>query len=121
MVAQITGGTPGKLGIHIHEKGDCSAEDASSAGGHFNPTGNQHSGPHRQERHAGDLGNIPVEQDGSGLLKVDLPDLETFFDWSAIVGKSVVVHEKQDDLKTQPSGDSGKRIACGTITASPAQ
>ncbi|HYX33368.1 MAG TPA: superoxide dismutase family protein [Oligoflexus sp.] len=121
VVVNITGGTPGRLGIHIHEKGDCSATDASSAGGHFNPTGSEHSGPDHSVRHVGDLGNIFVEQDGTGLLVAEIGDPKGFSEWDSIVGKSVVIHEKADDFKTQPTGDSGKRVACGVIRLSDVQ
>src|SRR6202165_2955264 len=113
IVADITGLKPGKHGLHIHEKGDCSAPDASSAGAHFNPTHSHHGGPDTAERHAGDLGNITADATGrvhlewKGKLQLNGPD--------AIVGKSVVVHEKEDDLKTDPAGNSGTRIACGVI------
>ena len=113
--ANIAGGKAGRHGIHIHEKGDCSAKDASSAGGHFNPLAGKHAGPDHKGRHVGDLGNITVQQDGKGLLSIDIPDIKGF-DWSQIIGKSVVIHEKGDDFVTQPSGDSGARIACGIIT-----
>ena len=107
---------PGKHGFHIHEKGDCSAPDASSAGGHFNPTHQHHGGPSTAERHSGDLGNIEAPASGKvhweSEFKMNLkgPD--------SIIGKSVVVHEKEDDFKTDPAGNSGARIACGVITAS---
>ncbi|HYX37378.1 MAG TPA: superoxide dismutase family protein [Oligoflexus sp.] len=117
IVASVTGGTPGRHGIHIHEKGDCSAADASTAGGHFNPTGAPHAAPTAQARHVGDLGNITVKQDGVGLLSLDVPNVKGLTGWDAIVGKSVVVHAQGDDLKTQPSGASGDRIACGVIEA----
>ncbi len=115
IAVRISGGTPGKLAMHIHEKGDCSADGASSAGGHFNPTGGQHSSPDHEQRHAGDLGNIMVSADGTGELTANISNINRFSDWSSIIGKSVVIHEKADDFRTQPSGDSGKRIACGVI------
>jgi Cu-Zn family superoxide dismutase len=116
IVVDITGLTPGKHGLHIHEKGDCSAPDASSAGGHFNPTHSHHGGPATAQRHAGDFGNI--EADASGKVHVELKDKELRLSGAnSIVGKSVVVHEKEDDLKTDPSGNSGARVACGVIGA----
>jgi Cu-Zn family superoxide dismutase len=115
VVADIENLKPGKHGFHIHEKGDCSAPDASSAGAHFNPTHQHHGGPSTAEHHAGDLGNITPDSSGRvhlewiGKLYLNGPD--------SIIGKSVVVHEKEDDLKTDPSGNSGTRIACGVIEA----
>ena len=115
VVADIENLKPGKHGFHLHEKGDCSATDASSAGAHFNPTHQHHGGPTTAEHHAGDLGNITADSTGrvhlewTGKLQLNGPD--------SIVGKSVVVHEMEDDLKTDPSGNSGTRIACGVIEA----
>jgi len=113
--AEIAGLTPGKHGFHIHEFGDCSAPDASSAGAHFNPTNQPHAGPDATARHEGDMGN--VEADASGHAKLDYVDHEISLtnDAKSAIGRSVVVHAKPDDLKTQPSGDSGARIACGVI------
>jgi superoxide dismutase, Cu-Zn family len=115
VVADIQNLTPGKHGFHIHEKGDCSAADASSAGGHFNPTHQHHGGPMTAEHHAGDLGNI--EADASGKAHLDWKGKLNLSGTESIVGKSVVVHEKEDDLKTDPAGNSGARIACGVIAA----
>jgi Cu-Zn family superoxide dismutase len=115
MVADVENLTPGKHGFHIHEKGDCSAADAASAGGHFNPTHQHHGGPSGTERHAGDLGNI--EADASGKAHVEWTGKLSFSGDDSIIRKSVVVHEKQDDLKTDPAGNSGARIACGEIHA----
>lgn len=107
--------SPGEHGIHVHEKGDCSASDASSAGEHFNPMGEKHGGLHTAERHVGDFGNIEVPSNGTVTAEIAVPAPKTEFNWNDLVGKSIVLHEKQDDLVTQPSGDSGKRIACGVI------
>src|SRR6516165_9800333 len=108
--AEITGLTPGKHGFHVHEFGDC-----SSAGAHFNPTNQPHAGPDAAARHEGDMGN--VEADASGNAKLDYVDHQISLtnDAKSAIGRSVVVHAKADDLKTQPSGDSGARIACGVI------
>jgi Cu-Zn family superoxide dismutase len=105
--------TPGKHGLHIHDKGDCSAPDASSAGAHFNPTNRHHGGPNTPEHHAGDLGNI--EADASGTAQINWRGKLSLSGGDSIIGKSLVVHEKEDDLKTDPSGNSGARIACGEI------
>jgi len=113
--AEITGLTPGNHGFHVHEFGDCSAPDATSAGTHFNPTSKPHAGPDALERHVGDMGN--VEADASGTAKLDYVDHQISLtnDQESVIGRSVVVHAKADDLKSQPAGDSGTRIACGVI------
>jgi Cu-Zn family superoxide dismutase len=114
VVADVTGLTPGKHGFHIHEFGDCSAADASSAGGHFNPGHHQHGAPDAADRHAGDLGNI--EADSSGKAHLEWTDkVMKLAGNDSIVGHAVIVHEKADDLKTQPTGNAGGRLACGVI------
>jgi superoxide dismutase, Cu-Zn family len=115
VVADIQNLTPGKHGFHIHEKGDCSAPDAASAGGHFNPTMKHHGGPMALDHHEGDLGNITA--DASGKAHLDWKGKLSLTGKDSIIGKSIVVHEKEDDLKTDPSGNSGARIACGAINA----
>ena len=114
VVADITGLTPGKHGFHIHEFGDCSAPDAKSAGGHYNPMKHDHAGPDAPMRHMGDLGNI--EADASGKAHLELKDkMMKLSGENSIIGYGVIVHEKADDLKTQPTGDAGGRVACGVI------
>ncbi|HEY6071010.1 MAG TPA: superoxide dismutase family protein [Chthoniobacterales bacterium] len=115
VVADIQGLAPGKHGFHIHEKGDCSAPDAASAGAHFNPTMKKHGGPDTLDHHSGDLGNITT--DASGKTHLDWKGKLSLSGTDSIIGKSVVVHEKEDDLKTDPSGNSGARVACGAINA----
>jgi Cu-Zn family superoxide dismutase len=116
IVAEIKGLSPGKHGFHVHEKGDCSKPDGSSAGGHFNPTKSLHGGPDDAVRHVGDLGNI--EADGTGLAKYDRVDkLITLEGDNSVVGRGIMIHAKEDDLKSQPAGESGARIACGEIKA----
>ena len=118
VVVDLQGVPPGTHGFHIHEKGDLSAPDLASAGAHFNPTKHKHGGPDAAERHAGDLGNL--EADASGKIKKDLT-IEGISVGSGaandIIGKSVILHAKADDLKTDPSGNSGGRIAGGVIQA----
>ena len=104
---------PGKHGLHIHEKGDCSSPDAASAGPHFNPTNQHHGGPTTAEHHTGDLGNI--EATSSGIVQLNSKVKLSLSGKDSIIGKSVVVHEGEDDLKTDPAGNSGARIACGEI------
>jgi Cu-Zn family superoxide dismutase len=106
---------PGTHGLHIHEKGDCSDPKAASAGGHFNPGGMPHSGPTDMKRHAGDLGNIEVKADGTGDLDITSDMLTVKPGPNSVVGRSVVFHEKADDLTTQPTGNAGGRLGCGVI------
>ena len=114
IVADITGLTPGKHGFHIHEFGDCSSPDGKAAGGHFNPTNNPHAGHDVAQRHEGDMGN--VEADSSGKAHLELTDsMMTMSGEKSIIGHGVIVHEKADDLKSQPTGDAGGRVACGVI------
>lgn len=104
--------------IHVHEKGDCSAADASSAGGHFNPTGQPHGRPDAGAHHAGDMPNITA--DANGVARVNLHVQGISLGGPAgtdILGRAVVVHAQADDYATQPSGNSGARIACGPIAA----
>ncbi len=115
---EISGLEPNSVhGFHVHENGDCSSKDAKSAGGHFNPMKVKHGGPQMNHHHAGDLGNIRADK--NGIAKIDkkysfLTIQET--KKSSILNKAIVVHSKADDLESQPSGDAGKRIACGVIT-----
>lgn len=118
IVIAVKNVTAGKHGIHIHEKGDCSATDASSAGDHYNPAHLAHGALDPAKHHAGDLGNIEVDEQGNGKLDIIIDNSkEHMFNWDDFIGKSIVLHEHADDLTTQPSGNSGKRIACGVITA----
>ena len=116
VMADITGLTPGEHGFHVHEVGDCSAPDATSAGDHFNPTQQPHAGRDAERRHVGDLGNLEAGADGRARL--NYVDRKISLDGPhSIVGRSVVVHAGRDDGSTQPSGGSGDRIACGEIRA----
>ena len=113
--AEITGLTPGNHGFHVHEFGDCSAPDVSSAGAHFNPTNKPHAGPDALERHVGDMGNVGADSSGKAKLEYVDHQISLTNDQQSVIGRSVVVHAKADDLKSQPAGDSGARIACGVI------
>jgi Cu-Zn family superoxide dismutase len=110
----VAGLTPGAHGFHIHEKGDCSAPDGTSAGGHFNPTGQPHGHPLQGPHHAGDMPMLETDAYGNARLVAVLPRL-TLEGTNGIVGRSVVVHAAPDDFKTQPTGNSGARMACGVI------
>ena len=114
ITAHIEGLSPGPHGFHVHEFGNCTSPDANSAGGHFNPTDMPHAGPKAEKRHAGDLGNI--EADKNGLARLEVTDnLISLEGPKSIIGRSVVVHAQADDYKTQPTGASGARAACGVI------
>src|SRR2546430_17103421 len=113
--AELAGLTPGKHGFHVHEFGDCSAADASSAGAHFNPTNKPHAGPDAPERHVGDMGNVEADASGKATLEYLDHQISLTNDQQSAIGRSVVVHAQADDLKSQPAGDSGARIACGVI------
>lgn len=115
IIADLTGLPPGKHGFHIHEKGDCSAPDASSAGGHFNPDGNKHGAPEASEHHMGDLGNLEADAGGHAHYERTVNFLEIAVDPNTIDGKAVIVHAQEDDLHSQPAGNSGPRLACGII------
>ena len=116
--AVVTGLTPNqKHGFHIHEKGDLSAPDLSSAGAHFNPGGHKHGGPEGTERHGGDLGNLTADANGKATYEATVDGITIDDSKTGVIGKSVIVHEKPDDMKTDPSGGSGARIAGGVIKA----
>lgn len=100
--------------VHLHKIGDCSAWDARSTGSHFNPDRKPHGPPGSPDSHAGDLGNIEV-RNGSGRLEFVSALLTVQPGLYSVVGRSIVVHEYEDDFVTQPEGNSGMRIACGEI------
>ena len=107
-----------KHGFHIHEKGDLSAPDLKSAGPHFNPGGKKHGGPEGDERHGGDLGNLTADDKGNVKTEIMAHGVTIDGEKDGIIGRSVIVHAKADDLKTDPAGDSGDRIA-GVRSKSP--
>jgi len=109
-------GIPGNglHGIHIHEGSECLAPEFNTAGGHFAPNGNPHACPPTEPRHAGDLGNIEVV-DGTGSLNQVTDQISLGTGPTSVIGRTVILHEGEDDCTTQPSGNSGARIACGQI------
>lgn len=114
VVADVEGLAKGRHGFHIHEFGDCSAPDGTSAGGHFNPAAMNHGAPMDMTRHAGDMGNLEAGDDGKAHL--DYVDrMMTLEGPNSIIGRSLIVHKNEDDLKTQPTGNAGPRVACGVI------
>jgi Cu-Zn family superoxide dismutase len=120
VTARASGLRPGPHGFHIHQRGVCQAPDFSSAGDHFDPEGHPHGAP-GGKTHAGDLGNLEAGADGtavySATLSADRVSLEP--GPRSLQGRAVVVHERPDDLRTQPTGGSGARLACGVIRPVP--
>ena len=115
VVARVTGLKPNQEhGFHVHEKGDCSAPDATSAGGHFNPGGQPH-GPQAMAHHGGDMPSLKADASGNAEATFTIEGVTLSGAVDGVVGKAVVVHAQPDDYKTQPTGNSGGRIACGVI------
>jgi Cu-Zn family superoxide dismutase len=119
-----TGLEPGEHGVHIHEFGVCAAGDEpfASAGAHYNPTGAGHGGPEDEDAHAGDLGNLLVDNDGSYTLSIATDRISLDPAASSTLrdadGSALLIHAAADDLETDPSGNSGGRVACGVIIPS---
>jgi superoxide dismutase, Cu-Zn family len=121
VVADVTGvSPPGNHGFHVHENGKCERDpgkDFASAGGHFNPAGTPHACPDAASHHAGDLGNIVINADGTGHVDVTTSAL-SLSGASSVVGRAVILHAASDDCTTQPTGNADGRLACGVIAAS---
>lgn len=115
VLAEVSGLTPGLHGFHIHEKGDCSAPDGTSAGGHFNPSGKMHGSPEYDNHHAGDMLQLVADANGNARQGVYIEGVTLSDGANGIIGRSVIVHAAPDDFKTQPTGNSGARQACGVI------
>lgn len=116
IAVEIEGLGPGPHGFHVHETGDCSAPDASSAGDHFAPADGSHGSPSDSlgARHVGDLGNLVA--DAEGLVRHETTDpLLALSGERSIVDRAVVVHAGEDDLETDPAGGAGEPVACGVI------
>ena len=119
VTGQVTGLTPGaEHGFHVHETGDCSAPDGTSAGGHFKPDDSDHGRAGEGEHHVGDSDNLMANDEGVADVDRQLHGA-TIGDGAAgdIVGKGVIVHAGADDYVSQPTGDAGARLACGVIEA----
>lgn len=113
----ISGLKPGaEHGFHVHEKGDCSSGDGMSAGGHFNPLGKPHAHG-SSERHAGDLPSLRADDKGNARYRAEMDVITVATGPTSVVGKGLIVHRDPDDYKTQPTGNSGPRIACAVIRA----
>jgi superoxide dismutase, Cu-Zn family len=110
---EITGLTPGEHGFHVHEFGVWSP-DGMATGGHFNPAGASHAGHDSPKRHVGDLGNVKADEKGKAVIDLE-DDALSFEGANCILGRGLVVHEKADDLKSQPAGAAGGRLAVAII------
>lgn len=116
VVALIEGLTPNtRHGFHIHEKGDMSSPDLMSTGGHYNPDKHSHGGPSTSPVHAGDFGNLTSDAQGRAKLEITVDNISIRGAKNDVVGKPVIVHAKEDDLKSQPAGNAGARVAGGII------
>lgn len=114
IVADVEGLSEGKHGFHVHEFGDISKPDGTSAGGHFNPDDKDHAGPEDSIRHAGDFGNLIANENGNAHYeRVD--SLISFKGVNNIIGRAIILHANEDDLVSQPTGDAGGRVAHGVI------
>ena len=114
----LSGYKAGSLGVHLHAQGDCSAQDGSSAGGHWNPTNEAHGAWGGDAFHSGDIGNIIINEDEKGSLVL----LDQYGRWTInkddktnLLGKAIIIHSKSDDKTTQPTGAAGARIGCGEV------
>lgn len=114
VIAEVYNISPGKHGFHIHEFGDCSSPDGKSAGGHFFTDYDNHGGLEDQETHVGDLGNLEANEEGIAKITF-ITDKLSFSGPNSILGRGVIVHAGEDDMKTQPTGGAGARVACGVI------
>lgn len=104
-------------GFHVHENGDCSASDGKSAGGHFNPGNYAHGDPASMPHHAGDMPNIDADAKGIAVVDVTVSGVSLGSGPTSLLERAVIVHGKADDYTSQPSGDSGPRIACGVVAS----
>lgn len=116
VTGEITGLKPlAEHGFHVHEKGDCSSGDGMSAGGHFNPDGKAHGAHGPSEHHAGDLPSLKADATGRARFSFQSATLSVGSGKADVLGRGLIVHRDPDDYKTQPTGNSGPRLACGVI------
>ena len=118
MLVNVQGLKPGQThGFHIHEVGDCSSGDGMSTKGHFNPLGKPHGNPASADHHAGDLPALHAEKSGRAKTQAVIEGVTLSPGPTSIMGRGLIIHADPDDYKTQPTGNSGARIACGVIKA----
>ncbi len=117
VMGKISGLKPNaEHGFHIHDKGDCSSGDGMSAAGHFNPTGKPHGAHGHGDHHAGDIPSLMADANGVANVNFESNTISLMGGQSTnIIGRGVIVHKDPDDYKTQPTGNSGARLACGVI------
>jgi Cu-Zn family superoxide dismutase len=114
VTGDISGHARGSKGFHIHDKGDCSSPDGMSTGGHFNPAKSKHGSP--GGGHAGDLGNLVFDDYGRASVNIMVSGITVSKTApNGIIGRAIIVHAQEDDLKTDPTGNAGGRVACGVI------
>ncbi|WP_066221955.1 superoxide dismutase family protein [Formosa haliotis] len=118
MVAELKGLNPGVHAIHLHETADCSAHDAKSSGGHWNPSQAKHGKWGATDGyHSGDIGNFTADANGNATINFETTEwcISCTDPNKTIIGRGIIIHEGKDDFTTQPTGNAGKRIACGAI------
>lgn len=117
ITGELRGLNPGKHGFHIHENGNCSGPNADSAGDHFTINGQPHGSPDEATdlHHTGDLGNIVVGPDGTANIRMELEQITLEPGPAGIIDRAIIVHSDEDDLTSQPSGNSGDPVGCGVI------
>jgi superoxide dismutase, Cu-Zn family len=116
VAGEVRGLAPGKEhGFHVHEKGDCSSGDGMSTGGHFNPTGKAHGAHDHSEHHAGDLVSLKADANGVAKFSYTSTTISVGSGVTDVIGRGLIVHRDPDDFKTQPTGNSGPRLACAVI------
>ena len=103
-------------GFHIHDKGDCSSGDGMSTGGHFNPTTQPHGAHGTGNHHSGDLPSLVADANGVAKLRFESSTITIDSGVTNIIGRGLIVHRDPDDYKTQPTGNSGPRLACAVIS-----
>lgn len=114
--AVLSGVPEGVHGFHVHEKGDC-GNDGGAAGMHFNPATSAHGAPTVDPHHAGDFGNVTADGTGKAETRFTTRSITVTAGPNSVVGRAVIVHEKADDMTTQPTGNAGARIGCGVVQA----